>query len=194
MKKLPAIICFLLSFTLSAQDKVYEIEDPTHFKLFLMNDAVQKMYYTAKIVKNYMDIKHPNAESMEWFRDTTAHTYFKYKVIFEENKEDKTLIINFESYSDGLEWHFWIGELARKNKFQIITDKSSQEKIKTYLKTNNISTQKMDVFRYTELEFTTPQKTDIDVFPDGTKKESYGVFVEENEPFYFDRKGEKSAP
>lgn len=145
--------------------------------------------YTSFLVKEFAEHYYPKAE-FQWHR--AAGAWARHVGIW--NKDEHTVqevFLHWQSYSDGLEWGFYNGELERTtqaDRFAIIADAEVASKIKQDLLNKKVIgdlKDVKDVFSYRTRSFMTESKTSGLKFPDKDFGETkYGVSIGDKLHFY----------
>lgn len=188
--------------------KKYEIgQKLSDFKIYDLQKEIEKNKENKKkgTIYNYSSFlidgfqnKYYRGEKINWYepKDKKKSLFHYRGEMTDQSKQKHSITLSWQSYSDGLEWIYWVVELIRNDtkssSFEIIKDKKMIEKIQ-----NTISFKKkdkIDVFLYQFYYVVTTADTENIVFPDIKEKDFwYGVYYKE-QLFLFDEQGTIQKP
>jgi len=130
--------------------------------------------------------KYYAAAYWNWFKGEA----FRYKVLAGQRKE---VFVGWVSWSDGIQWRFFVTELQRcppKNRYCFIKTPEAKKLILAFIEKREISVE--DVFLHTYYAFETDQKTKNIPFPDMEsiqEKQSHYAVYDGKKLYLFDMDG-----
>ncbi|MBK8395361.1 MAG: hypothetical protein IPL26_08975 [Leptospiraceae bacterium] len=132
MKSIFCILSFILfCISIFGEDnfKFEKLKKPLNASICKTNHFADCLAF--KYIQHY----HPNAKDADWFRNISITHYFEYKLSYQNTREKGDIIFSFESYSDGLEWHYWEDSIIIriKDPTKIVDTNSAARKIKDKL-------------------------------------------------------------